>query len=86
LLVFGESTRHLVYYKLKRDCSIRRDEIPEKLDEFRAELENIFWVGARVVERVISEKLCAKLGLTFAEHESWILADYANKTEKTAEA
>jgi hypothetical protein len=82
LLVFGESTRRIVYYMLKRNCSIRREEIPEKLDEFLAELESIFWVGARVVEKVISEKFCTKLGLSFVEHESWTLADYANKAKK----
>jgi hypothetical protein len=86
LLVFGESTRHIVYYMLERDSSVTRDEIPEKLDDFIAELENILWVGAKVVEKVISEKLCTKLGLTFLEHESWTPADYADKAKKHVKA
>lgn len=86
LFTFGESVKHVIYHQVERNSSIRRDQIPEKLDAFHAELENIFGIGVRVIEKVIAEKLCTKLSLPFREHENWALTDYACNAEKHVKA
>jgi len=82
LQVLGESVRHVVYHHVERSSSLRREEIPDKLEDFHTGLENLFGAGARVVERIIADRLYSKLGLKFEEHERRTLVDYVNDAKK----
>lgn len=84
LTVFGENVRHTIYYYLKKDHGLRREDIPKNPEAFHTGLRAIFGSGASVIERHILERLCAKLGLIYDEKEGWAFTDYIKEAkEKT---
>ncbi len=82
LQVLGESVKYVTYHHIERNSSLRREEIPDKLDDFHKGLESLFGAGARVIERIIVDKLYSELGLKFEEHEGRTLVDYVNRAKK----
>jgi hypothetical protein len=82
LFVLGSSVRDTVYYHIEKVSGLRREEIPERLEEFHKALASLFGAGARVIEKLIATKLYAQLGLSFVEHEEWTIIDYADDAKK----
>lgn len=82
LQVLGESVRYVIYHHVERNSSLRREEIPERLKDFHKALESLFGAGARVIERIVADRLYGKLGLKFEEHEGWTLVDYVNNAKR----
>ncbi len=82
LLVLGSSVKDTVYYYVERSCGLRRERIPERLEDFHSALQGLFGAGAKVIEKLIAQKLYAILGLNFEEHEEWTIVDYASATRK----
>ncbi len=60
LEAFGESVRHVVYFHLKNVHQVNRCEIPSRIDEFAATIEEIFGVRAKLIEMKIMETLHAR--------------------------
>lgn len=85
LLVFGESTRYVIYYHIASKHNIERERIPERLEAFHEALKDIFGEGSKVVEKQIAKSMYAMLDLKFRECDEWTLVDYANDARETAE-
>lgn len=82
LLGLGESTRRAIYFHIEKRYGVKREEIPERLEEFSKALEGLFHEGGRVLERLIARNLCIKFSLDFDEQTGLTLADYADRAAK----
>lgn len=70
LEAFGEQTKNVVYYHLEREFGVRKEEIPQKLEEFDKGLKNLFGLGGELVETHILKNLYRRLGQTFEAIEN----------------
>lgn len=59
----GESGKHMIFYHLDKNYSVKRHEIPKTPEAFAEGLEEIFGAGASVLERLIVKSLYSKLGI-----------------------
>lgn len=84
LLVLGESVRHVLYYYAETRYGVKREEIPDSLEAFHKALQGTFGAGAKIIENLIARNVYSKLGLTFDEHENWMLADYLDYAKNAA--
>jgi hypothetical protein len=66
LLSLGESSRQSIYFHIRKNFQLSRDEIPENLPVFQEGLEKIFGLGARFLEILIMKNLYAKIGRPFS--------------------
>ena len=80
---FGETAAEIIYKHLKRNHSLKQEEIPEKLEVFTEGLEKFFSSGAFVVERLVLEKLCSNLGLECPGKECFSFVEYVTKLKNT---
>lgn len=83
LLVLGESVRDSLYYHIGRS-HVRREEIPSKIGSFHDALEDLLGAGAKVVERLVAERLCDRLRLDFVVHDDWTLVDYVDHAKRAS--
>jgi hypothetical protein len=74
--LLGSRTREAVYDYLERNCSLARNEIPTRLDDFFRLLNETFGKGGSTIGKVIAKKLYARLGWEFVEIQSYGLIDY----------
>jgi len=85
LAALGEGGKHMVFFYLERNCSIRKQDIPKKPEAFVTGLEKIFGAGAPVLEKMILERICAKLGSKHGGEEKR-LASYIRKIAQETHA
>jgi len=76
LTVLGESLKAAIYFHVGERGSVRREEIPERLQEFTRSLREIFGAGGAVIERLIAKQLYRKLELKFQERHGYGLVEY----------
>jgi hypothetical protein len=76
LAVLGDGGKHMVFFYLERNCSIRKHDIPKNPEAFVRGLEKIFGAGTTVLEKMILKRICSKLGLKYEEREEQRLIDY----------
>jgi len=67
--IFGEHAVSIIYDYMERRLSLRREEIPERIEDFREGLREFLSTGACVVEKAILKKLYKNYGLDFEEEE-----------------
>ena len=65
LSFLGESAKRAIYYHLEEKFKIRREEIPIKIDDFAEAIEEIFGMGAKIIEMQIMKSLYKKVGRNF---------------------
>jgi hypothetical protein len=82
LAVLGKSGKQTVYFHLENNCSIKKQEIPQKLEAFAKGLENMFGVGAIVLENLIIRSLYSKLGIEYEEIKDYEFIDYLKHAKK----
>jgi hypothetical protein len=75
LSVLGDGGKHMVFFYLEKNCSIRKQDIPENPEAFIRGLEKIFGAGTTVLEKMILKCICSKLGLKYDEREERRLID-----------
>jgi len=63
LLLLGENTRKVIYLHLERNLKIRREEIALRFEEFKKALEDMFGLGAELINAAIIKELQTKLDL-----------------------
>jgi hypothetical protein len=68
LSVLGESGKQVVYYHLKENFKIKRQDIPYKIEEFTDAIERIFGAGAQILEIKIMRCLFKKGGYTIKKY------------------
>jgi len=57
----GTSSKH-IYFHLEKDFNINKQDIPHKIEEFTNAIEEIFGLGAGVLEIQIMKRLYEKVG------------------------
>jgi len=65
LSFLGESAKRAIYYHLEEKFKIRREEIPLRIDDFAEAIEEIFGMGAKIIEIQIMKSLYKKIGCNF---------------------
>ena len=65
LSFLGESAKRAIYYHLEEKFKIRREEIPIKIDDFAKAIEEIFGMGAKIIEMQIMKSLYKRVGRNF---------------------
>lgn len=76
LLALGETTRHAIYHHVERNDQIKREEIPNRIEDFQNALGSLLGAGTKVVEMLIAQNLYKKMGLNFTRCDNWTLADH----------
>lgn len=66
----GESSRQAIYFHLKKNFNIKKEEIPNKIGNFADAIEKIFGSGADFLEILIMKSLHDKVGGIFELRES----------------
>jgi hypothetical protein len=81
--VLGETVRLTVYDALEKHCSIARNQIPERPDDFALALERCFGVApSKTIGKVIAKRLYFKLELVFVDEAGWRLPDYVREAKR----
>ncbi|MFQ6065637.1 MAG: hypothetical protein ACE5L6_09240 [Candidatus Bathyarchaeia archaeon] len=81
LLTLGESPRKVIYYYLKTKFQLKREDIPEKAEQFDKALNSIFGPGAEVIERYIVKDLYQRLKLNLEEKKDFKFVDYVREAQ-----
>ena len=58
---FGDSFKQVIYFQLQKTFHIEKEEIPSRIDEFANAIEEMFGIGAKLIEIRIIEALHAKI-------------------------
>jgi hypothetical protein len=85
LLVYGEEVRYAFYYSVEAKHHVKREQIPDRIEEFHKALVELSSYGGRVTERFIAKSLCSRLGLELPEHRDWTLVEYVRHAKKEIE-
>jgi hypothetical protein len=86
LLTLGESGREAVYFHLQNLYGVKKEEIPDKLEEFADGLRRIFGLGAAVIEKAIIKSLYGKIGMKHEEKKGYSFLAYVKDAEKVIES
>lgn len=78
LWVRGKVVRAAIHERIERSCQLKRRDVPQKLDPFDIALQDLPGKSARVMEKLLAKNLYSQLSLSFSEHESCRLVDYAD--------
>ena len=84
LLTLGESGMKAVYFHIQNITSVKREDIPDNLEEVQKGLERIFGEGAKVIEMAIVRSLCQKLGIQPIEDRDKSFVEKINGALKAA--
>jgi len=61
----GDSPKKAIYFHLERNFGIKKQDIPDRIEEFTEAIEKIFGHGARILEICIMKHLFEKVGDNF---------------------
>ncbi|MGB9756312.1 MAG: hypothetical protein ACPLVJ_00820 [Candidatus Bathyarchaeales archaeon] len=86
LLTLGESGREAVYFHLQNLYGVKKEVIPDKLEEFADGLRKIFGLGAAVIEKAIIKSLYNKIGMKHEEKKGYSFLAYIKDAENTVES
>ncbi|MEM0313928.1 MAG: hypothetical protein QW056_02215 [Candidatus Bathyarchaeia archaeon] len=81
LLMLGEAGREIIYFRLRHDYGLRREEIPRSPKIFMNCLRNLLGKGAEVIEKSIIKSLYGKLGIKFVENRNLGFLDYIEEAK-----
>jgi ribulose kinase len=65
MLNLGESTRALLYTYLAAVLSLKKDQIPERFEDFALAIKQIFKLGSKVIVGLVLKTLCEKLNVEY---------------------
>jgi hypothetical protein len=80
--IFGETASLVIYGYLENNHSVRREEIPEKIEVFSKGIDKFFGSGAYVLEKTIITNLYSSFGLNFKEKKGYTFVDYVNELKE----
>jgi hypothetical protein len=83
LLAIGEKGRQAIYIYLETRKGIKKQESPERIEEFSRGLHEIFGNGAHVIERIILKNLYLSLGLELKEKQGTTFSDQVIDARKS---
>ena len=76
---FGDSSKQAIYFYLEKNFTVKKQEIPNKVEEFANAIEEMFGYGAKILEIEIMKQLYVKIGSSFEyfpEKEDLLFVDY----------
>ena len=79
----GSIAKQAVYIHLKKKFNINKEDIPNRFDEFTAAIEEIFGVGAQLIEIQIMKNLYEKVGCFcrhFPKQDHLVFGEYVETT------
>lgn len=84
---FGDSAKRSVYFHLENKFALKKEQIPNRVEDFDSGLEQIFGLGTRFLEVLIMKNLYNKLGskgaiLTIEHVEEFKFADYVRAAKR----
>jgi len=74
--IFGEAATLIIYNYLENNYSLKREEIPEKIEVFTRGLEEFLSSGAQVVQKIILQKLSSCFEVQCQVKEGYSFVDY----------
>jgi len=83
--VLGERPLRAVFSSLKRSFNIKREEIPERLEDFQKALAELFGNGAPVITRAVARRLCRRLGIPYYERSDYDFKMYVEDCKRRYE-
>jgi len=75
--ILGETATQTIYFHLEQMHHLKREDIPDNLEDFLLTLERIFGIGALVIEKTIMENLYSRLSLNNKD----IVLKYTNREQ-----
>ena len=75
----GDSSKHAIYFYLEKTFTIKKQDIPNKIEEFTSAIEKIFGHGAKILEIQIMKHLYEKVGNDFEyfpEKDDLLFSEY----------
>lgn len=85
LSVLGNEPRQAVFQFLLTICSLPRDEIPSRVEDFAAGLRKSLGGASKVIERIILRKLFQKTGSSFRETTDTEFTEYVADAKRRYE-
>lgn len=84
LSTLGDSCKHAIYFHLEKTFKIKRKHIPSKFEEFVNAIEQIFGIGAKIIEIQIMKCLRKNAGefKYFRGEEDLTIIQYVNTVKK----
>ncbi|HLE75620.1 MAG TPA: hypothetical protein VI864_06205 [Candidatus Bathyarchaeia archaeon] len=75
---FGHSCKQALYFQLENTFKIKKQEIPLKIEDFANAMEQIFGIGAKIIETKIIEMLHEKAQdfTYFPKNEDLVFTEY----------
>jgi hypothetical protein len=70
LSALGDSSKEAIFYHLETSFNLKREGIPSNMNGFAKALERIFGPGADYLEKLIEQRLYAKLGLSLDQEHN----------------
>lgn len=61
----GDSSKKAIYFYLEKNFALRKQDIPNKIEEFTDAIEELLGYGARILEIEIMKHLFVKIGSAF---------------------
>jgi len=74
LKLLGQSVSQVVYFHLRKNFGIKKDEIPNQPEAFYQTLKLIFGDGTKVIERLIVQKIKERFELRLEPETSLVEA------------
>ena len=84
--IFRETATHIIYQFLEKNYSLKREDIPEKLETFMEGLQEFFRSGAHMIEQSILKELYSNLGLKYKSRKCYGFVDYIDDLENVYQA
>lgn len=78
LSTLGDSPKQAILFHLEETFKIKKEQIPDRIEEFKGALEKIFGPGATYLENIIVKRVYEKLSL---EHEEPKDQDFLDSVE-----
>lgn len=85
LAVLGKEPQQAVYHFLLTICSLPREEVPNRIQDFASGLRKALGGASKVIERVILRRLFEKTGSAFRELPDSSFNDYVADAKRRFE-
>ena len=80
--LLGEGVKKALYDYLERNISLKRTDIPGRLNDFRAALEKVAGTASIVMEKSIAKKVYSRLGLNYTDKPGYTLSDFVAEARR----
>ena len=85
LSVMGEEPKKALYQYLATIHSLKREDIPWRIDAFVSGLKKALGAASKVIEKLILKKLNEKIGTTYQESHGFEFSDYIEDARRKFE-